>query len=287
MDVGIGLPNSVAGTKGDELIEFARRADAAGFSSLGTIDRVVYDSYESMTALAAAAAVTERIRLMPSILLGPLRTNPALLAKEVASVHALSGGRFTLGISVGAREDDYEVSGVPMSERGERIDAFLEMARRVWSGESFGFAGGIGPDVSGDPPEVIVGGGVQAAFERAAKHGIGWIFGGGPPDQFAQGREKAVAAWKEAGRDGEPRTAALGYFALGPNSEEAAERDLKHYYEWLGEETAGMIAGSAATDAETVKQYIRDFTDAGCDELILFSAASDPEQVDLLAEAAL
>ena len=287
MDVGIGLPNAVAGTKGEDLIEFARRADSAGFSSLGTIDRVVYDSYESMTALAAAAAVTERIRLMPSILLGPLRTNPALLAKEVASVHALSGGRFLLGISVGGREDDYEASGVPMSERGERIDAFLETAQRVWAGERFGAAGGIGPDVSDDPPEVIIGGGVEASFARAAKHGIGWIFGGGPPDQFAQGREKAVAAWKAAGRDGEPRTAALGYFALGPNAEAAAKEDLLHYYGWLGDEVAEMVASSAATDPETVRERVQAFSDAGCDELILFATSSDPEQVDLLADAAL
>jgi len=287
MDVGIGLPNAVAGTEGEDLIEFARRADAAGFSSLGTIDRLVYDSYEPITALAAAAAVTQRVRLMPSILLGPLRTNAALLAKQVASVHALSGGRFTLGISVGAREDDYEASGVPMNERGKRIDAFLETAKRVWSGERFGAAGGIGPDVSDAPPDVIVGGAAQASFERAAKHGIGWMFGGGPPDQFAEGREKAVVAWREAGREVEPRTAALAYYALGPNAEESARRDLLHYYGWLGEETADMIAGSAATDADTVKRYIEGFSDRGCDELVLFATSSDPEQVDLLAEAAL
>jgi alkanesulfonate monooxygenase SsuD/methylene tetrahydromethanopterin reductase-like flavin-dependent oxidoreductase (luciferase family) len=286
MDVGIGLPNAVAGTKGEELIEFARRADAAGFSSLGTIDRIVYDSYESMTALAAAAAVTERIRLMTSILLGPLRTNHALLAKEAATVHALSGGRFTLGIAVGAREDDYEVSGVPMSERGERIDAFLETAQRVWSGESFGTAGGIGPDVTSDPPEVMVGGGVEAAFRRVARSGKGWIMGGGPPDQFAEAREAVLKAWSDAGREGEPRTAALGYYALGPDAAESAKRDLLHYYEWLGDEVAGMIAGSAATDADTVKGYIQAFAEAGCDELILFATSSDANQVDLLAEAA-
>jgi alkanesulfonate monooxygenase SsuD/methylene tetrahydromethanopterin reductase-like flavin-dependent oxidoreductase (luciferase family) len=287
VDVGIGLPNAVAGTKGQDLIEFARRADAAGFSSLGTIDRLVYDSYESIAALAAAAAVTERIRLMPSVLLGPLRTNAALLAKQIASVHALSAGRFILGISVGGREDDYEASGVPMSERGKRIDAFLETANRVWSGESFGAAGGIGPEVSDDPPKVIVGGGAQASFERAAKHGVGWIFGGGPPERFAEGREKAIAAWKEAGRDGEPRTAALAYYALGPNAEKSASQDLLHYYGWLGEETAEMIAGGAATDADTVQQYIQAFSDTGCDELVLFATSSDPDQVDLLAEVAL
>src|SRR5215208_7426310 len=120
MDVGIGLPNAVAGTKGQDLIEFARRADAAGFSSLGTIDRLVYDSYESIAALAAAAAVTERIRLATDVILGPLRQNPALLAKQILSLDALAGGgRTVLGIALGGREDDYEVSGLDMSTRGE------------------------------------------------------------------------------------------------------------------------------------------------------------------------
>ena len=82
-----------------------------GFSSLGTIDRVAYDNYEPLTALAAAAAVTERIGLYTSVLLVPLRTNPTELAKQALSVNALSGGRFVLGVGIGGREDDYQESG--------------------------------------------------------------------------------------------------------------------------------------------------------------------------------
>jgi alkanesulfonate monooxygenase SsuD/methylene tetrahydromethanopterin reductase-like flavin-dependent oxidoreductase (luciferase family) len=142
MDVGIGLPNSVAGATGEDLLEFARRADSAEFSTLGTIDRIVYANHEPLTTLAGAAAVTERIRLMTTVLLAPLRTNAALLAKQAATVHSLSGGRFRLGIAVGRREDDYEISAVPLSERGARIDAALDLAQRIWRGEEFGVAGG-------------------------------------------------------------------------------------------------------------------------------------------------
>lgn len=94
MDVAIGLPNAVPGTTGGQLVEWARRADARGFSSLGTIDRIAYENYEPLTALAAAAAVTERIGLCTSVLLGPLRLNAVELAKEALSLQALSGGRF-------------------------------------------------------------------------------------------------------------------------------------------------------------------------------------------------
>lgn len=93
------------------------------------------------------------------------------------------------------------------------------------------------------------------------------------------------AAWQGAGRKGAPRKMSLAYFALREGAREAADRYLQHHYAWLGY-IAGMIAASAATDADTVRQYIQVFSDAGCDELVLFPCSPDPEQVDLLADAA-
>jgi alkanesulfonate monooxygenase SsuD/methylene tetrahydromethanopterin reductase-like flavin-dependent oxidoreductase (luciferase family) len=113
----------VPNTTGAQLTEWARRAEARGFSSLGTIDRLAYPNYEPLTALAAAAAVTERIGLYTSVVLGPLRANPVVLAKQVLSVHALSGGRLTLGIGIGGRDDDYELAGIEMGRRGEELDS--------------------------------------------------------------------------------------------------------------------------------------------------------------------
>src|SRR5690349_15795719 len=126
MDVGIGLPNAVRGVDRAGIVDWAQRAEAAGFSSLGTIDRLVYGNYEPLIALAAAAAVTERIRLATNILIAPLRANAALVAKQVATLDHLSEGRVTLGVAVGGREDDYEASGVDFRTRGRRFDAMLE-----------------------------------------------------------------------------------------------------------------------------------------------------------------
>ena len=287
MDVGIGLPNTVPGTGGDQLIEFARRGEAAGFASLGTLDRLVYPGLEPLASLAAVAAVTTRIPLRTTVLLAPYRLNGALLAKEAASVHRLSGGRLTLGLGLGWRQDDYEASGIRFSSRGRRFDAMLAEIERVWSGHEYGIAGGIGPDVSSDPPELLLGGSVDVSFRRAARYGIGWILGGGSPEQFTEGKAKLKEAWRDAGRDGEPRGMALAYFSLGDTGEEDARSYLGHYYAAMGEDAANQIIASAAKDAETVRGYLQAFSDAGCDELLLFPCSSDPRQVELLAEAAL
>jgi alkanesulfonate monooxygenase SsuD/methylene tetrahydromethanopterin reductase-like flavin-dependent oxidoreductase (luciferase family) len=277
----------VPGARGDQLIEFARRGEAAGFASLGTVDRLVYPGFEPLASLAGAAGVTDRISLRTTVLLAPYRLNGALLAKEAASVHLLSGGRLTLGLGLGWREDDYQASGIEFSSRGRRLDEMLAEIERVWSGQEYGIAGGIGPDVSSDPPKLLLGGSVDASFKRAARYGIGWILGGGTPDQFADGKQKLEQAWAEAGRDGEPRGMALAYFSLGESGEQDAQTYLGHYYAAMGEEMANQIAASAAKDEETVRGYIQAFTDAGCDELLLFPCSPDPEQVDLLAAAAL
>ena len=278
MDVAIGLPNAVPGTSGEQLTEWARRAEARGFSSLGTIDRVAYPNLEPLASLAAAAAVTERIGLATTVLLGPLRPNAVALAKQVASVHAISGGRMTLGIGLGGREDDYEVAGVSMKTRGKELDAMLARMREVWGGDE------VGPDTETEP-RVLVGGGVAASFERAARFGDGWIASGAPPEQFAGWREEFEAAWSQAGREEPAQNAGLAYFSLGERAEADAKAYLTDYYAWLGEETANWIADSAAKDAETVQQYVSAFDGVGCQELFLFPSSSDPQQVDLLADA--
>lgn len=283
MDVGIGLPNTVPGTTGTQLTDWARRAESAGFSSLGTIDRIVYPNLDPLVALSAAAAVTERIRLATSILITPYRVNGALLAKQAASIQRVSDGRLVLGVAPGGREDDFAVSGVDFGSRGRRFDEMLTMIRETWA-ESGSGAGAVGPDVSANPPELIVGGSVDAAFRRAAEHGDGWIMGGGTPEMFADGRAKLERAWSEAARDGEPRAAALAYFSLGEDAERNARAYLGDYYAWLGEYADQIVAG-AAKDEDTVRAYVQAFAEAGCDELIIFPCSADPRQVDLLAGA--
>jgi alkanesulfonate monooxygenase SsuD/methylene tetrahydromethanopterin reductase-like flavin-dependent oxidoreductase (luciferase family) len=286
MQVGIGLPNTVPGTSGRQLTDWARAAEDAGFSTLGTIDRIVYSNFESLIALSAAAAVTDRIRLATDVMLGPLRMNPALVAKQILSLDALAGGgRAVLGIAAGRREDDYEISGLDMSGRGKWLDSALEKIRAIWNGDGE-LESKVGPRPLGEGPTLLVGGYVKTALERAAKFGDGWTQGGAGPGQFAEDVAKLDEAWKQQGREGQPYKMALAYFSLGPDAQKNAEHDLLDYYAWLGDETAQAIVDGTARDADTVKQYISAFESVGCDELVLFPCASDPEQVSLLAQAA-
>jgi alkanesulfonate monooxygenase SsuD/methylene tetrahydromethanopterin reductase-like flavin-dependent oxidoreductase (luciferase family) len=286
MKVAIGLPTTIPGAEGHEVIEWARRAEAAGFSGLGTIDRVVYQNYESLMALGAAAAVTERIGLITSIAILPYRQNAALFAKQAATLQKLSGGRLVLGVAPGGRPDDYEAGGAPFENRGRRFEEMLDDIKRVWAGEERGTAGGIGPDVSDDPPTLIIGGQVDAAFRRAARYGEGWIAGGGQPEYFSPALEKLEAAWREAGRDGEPRKLSLAYFSLDDDPEAQARKTIGDYYAFAAD-YAEMVVAGVAKGEDAVKERVRAFDDVGCDELIMFPASSNPEQVDRLAAAVL
>ncbi len=288
MEVGIGLPATVPGIERGALLDWAKRAEERGFSSLGTLDRLVYPNYEPLVALGAAAAVTERIRLTTDVLIVPYRVNATLLAKQAATLDSLSQGRLTLGVGIGARLDDYEASGVPLGERGRRMDEMLAEMKACWDGAERGFAGPVGPPLARQGgPALLVGGRVDASFRRAAQFGDGWTMGGGSPDDFAKAVSRVREEWEKAGRQGEPRLAALCYFALGGGAREAADSYLKHYYGFVGEQGANAIAESAAVDEGMARSYRDGFAEAGADELIYFPCSTEVSQVDLLADAVL
>src|SRR5918912_239086 len=179
MNVGIGLPNTIPGADGRLVVEWARRADAGPFSTLATLDRLAYDSIEPFCALAAAAAVTERLELATMIAIGPLR-NTALLVKAAASVDAVSGGRLTLGLAVGARLDDYEAAGVGHSGRGARLSEQLATLRD-------GYAHNGGPPRAFDRAAA----GARAAWSDLGRPGRPLLWGQG---YFALGEDDAGAA---------------------------------------------------------------------------------------------
>jgi alkanesulfonate monooxygenase SsuD/methylene tetrahydromethanopterin reductase-like flavin-dependent oxidoreductase (luciferase family) len=118
---------------------------------------------------------------------------------------------------------------------------------------------------------------------RAVEHGAGWIAGGGGPENFAQGAERIRRAWSVAGRQGQPRFAALAYYALGPDASMLAESYLHDYYAFLGPYASNVAAGALTTEA-AITDAIARFADAGCHELLLFPCSPDLTQLRLLAD---
>src|SRR5215218_3299499 len=247
MEVGVGLPTTTPGTGGPEVLEWARRAEAGPFASLGVLDRMVYRSVEPFAALSAAAAVTARVRLVTMVVIGPLR-NTVLLAKQAASLDLLSGGRLTLGLAIGARADDYRAMGVDQRGRGERLGEQLAELRSIWEKAE------VGPEP------------VQP---------------GGPPLLFAGAAAKAWAAWRDLERPGRPQLWGQGYFALGDAGAGAAY--LRDYYAFTGP-FAERIAAGNLTSGRAVKDFVHGYEDAGCDHLVLLPTVSDPAQLDRLAD---
>ncbi|GHH80542.1 LLM class flavin-dependent oxidoreductase [Streptomyces capitiformicae] len=285
MEIGVGLPTTVPDVDGHRLTTWARQAENHGFASLGVLDRLVYDNYESLTSLAAAAAVTERIRLTSSILIAAYRPGTAVLAKQAATVHALSGGRLTLGVAAGGREDDFQATGAPYRDRGRRLDDMITEMKAIWAGK--GPVPGIGPFFPDDNgPELIVGGHTPAAMARAARHADGWIAGGSSATGYAELADRARQAWRTAGRAEKPRLVALIYACLGPGSREVAERYLRAYYAFIGPK-AEMAAKAVITGAEGLRETVSAYAEAGCDELLIFPCTAESSQLELLAEATL
>ena len=285
MLIGIGLPTRTTGAHAGDLLDWAARADQGPFSSLAVMDRVAFQAYEPLIALAAAVGVTRRIRLMTSILLAPTRET-TLLARQAASIDLLSGGRLSLGIGIGARDEDYRATGYAFSSRGRREEEQLATLRRVWAGAPLRDGlGAIGPaPFRPGGPEVLVGGYVAAIARRIAQWGDGFMApGGGEPARMVELWGQIQAAWAEAGREGRPRWVSGSYCALGPN----AERDARSYiHVWYGADPTleeRRLRGIPTTP-QAVRDAIARQADMGVDEFILRPCSGAPELLDRLAD---
>ncbi len=284
MKIGIGLPNTLY-IPGPAIAEWARRAEVRGFAALSTLDRIVYPTYDSLTALAVAAGATSRISLFTDILLAPLYP-PVWLAKASASLDAMSGGRFTLGVSVGGRADDYDAMARPMHRRGRLMDDTLDLLHRAWRGEPV--AGGefpVGPPpANGTRVSMLIGGGSPAAIRRVVAYGDGWTAGGSGAKGLTGMAEQVRSAWRDGGRDGEPRIAALVYF--GMSNPDASGAALRRYYGFLGEWADGIAEG-ALRSAAAAKSTAEEFAAAGATELMFVPTVADVDEVHRLADAVL
>jgi len=198
-----------------DLIAFGERMEALGYDSLWVWDHILlgvdplFPVLDSMSMLTAVAARTTRIKLGTGILILPLR-NPLLLAKQIATVDRISGGRMIMGMASGWYKREFDACGVPFNRRGRIMDQNLEVMTRLWTED---FVSGEYPPhdlrnarlmprpIQQPRPTILIGGYVDAVLKRAAVAGDGWLTYFYTPEGFTKSWTKIRAFAEEAGKD--------------------------------------------------------------------------------------
>lgn len=284
MEFGLAIPHHTA-----NIAAFARRAEHLGFDYIGTGEHILFDSptTNAFVTLAAAAAVTDRIKLLTAIVPLPLYP-PPLVAKMTAVLDVISGGRFNLGVGVGGEyPKEFEAVGVPLSQRGARTDEALQVILRLLGEEEVSFAGRftrltaarlLPRPVQQPHPPVWVAGRKEPAMRRAARHGNVWMPYLYTPDQL----QRSVAAVRgycaEFNRPADGvRTGLLAFICADPDgvrAERWAVQTLNRMYGQDFTPLAGryLVAGTPAY----CRQRLQEYADAGA-QAVLLSLACPPE----------
>lgn len=273
------------------LERWARAVDEGPWSSLCFGERMAFDNPDALTLLGAAAAWTSRVRLVTTVVVPQLHA-PVPLAKALATGDRLSGGRLTVGLGVGGRDEDYRAADADLGTRtiaglAERV----AVMRRVWAGERVADAvRPVGPPpVQPGGPELLVG----TLGPRTIRAAAAWADGlaGMSLDVDLAGMAKvfdlAREAWREAGRPA-PRLTTSFWFALGEPAEARAQvhRHLRHYMNWIPAEYVDALAATAgfAGTPEQLADVLRQVADLGADEVQLIPTGSGVDQVHRVAE---
>lgn len=276
MHIGIGLPNQVRNVAASVIPRWAVDAERAGFSTLATIGRYAYPGVMDTVALAAAAGATTKINLLSAVLLAP--TWPAaLLAKEIASIDGVSGGRLTLGVGVGSLEEEFVTPGLGLAGRGKRLDEDLETYRKLWRGE------GLNPVVPIGTRQVpvLVGGYSTKSMSRMVRWGDGYIGGALPLSMTTPTFTEAKRAWREGGRTGKPKLVVLAYFVLGDT--ELGLANVRHFYQQAPDHIASSVV--ICTSPASVRELINQYTQLDVDQIVFIPGDDSLDEISRLADA--
>ncbi|MFN0074097.1 MAG: LLM class flavin-dependent oxidoreductase [Chloroflexota bacterium] len=289
-NIGICIPTATADVQPETVVEYGRRSEQAGADSVWTIDRLVWNNPEALMSLAAVAGATSRVKLGTCVLLAPLR-RPAELAKQVSTLDYVSGGRAILGLGVGSRQDDFDVMDTPLNQRGGRTEEAIGVLRAAWSGEPLKVdgkyysydVGPVGPaPINGRIP-IWLGGGADAALQRIARVGDGYIGSpGGGMERYKASWAKIVSYAQEIGRD--PSTihnCMLVYACVDPDRERAEKTSLDFLHFYYGPQRSDL-SNSLIGPADACVEKAKEFLDAGAETLIIGSYTSDLNQLDRL-----
>lgn len=292
MDVGIALPTMAVGYGPTTTVDWARAIESGPFSSVSTGERISFDNPDWVASLAAAAAVTDRVRIMANVVVVPLHA-AALVAKQAATLDVLSAGRMTLGVGVGGRGHDFRSLGAPFDHRHARLDEQVAELRRLWAGTPpFDGADPIGPaPVQAGGPPILAGALGPKSMARAARwaDGVTGFSVAGVADEMAATFRLAEQAWHEAGRGDAPRRVSGCFYLLGADDGVARDDLCAFTARYLGVFGAAFAAAMAAetriSSVPALHEVLDGAESAGCDELVLVPGTVDLDCLDRTAAA--
>ena len=285
MRVGVWMPNAMPfGLERSFFLDWVRLADRAGFDTLSTLDRPNYDMWDPLVSLAAAAAATERIRLATTTLPLPNR-NEVLVAKQAAVIDRLSGGRLSLGVSLGSRPDDYQVFGATLEHRVTRFRRRVARIRQIWAEarQSDREHGVLGPPPVQDPgPPIWIGALSERARQRAVELADGFIFGAPPDHRRSDRPSKACAPRSPSEGDTDFSFNAVAYIAIGGQREfSEAVAHHERYYPVLPVPVEQAIHHGPI---DKIRDVVADYAACGLDLLVLMPEVRSLRQLELLSE---
>jgi alkanesulfonate monooxygenase SsuD/methylene tetrahydromethanopterin reductase-like flavin-dependent oxidoreductase (luciferase family) len=291
MRIGMNLPVMVPGLDRRTVLEWCRRIDAGPFSTLAAGERITFPNPEIMVTLSVAAAATERVKLAFTVIVLPLHHSTVLLAKQVATLDVLSGGRVVLGVGVGARAEDYRAADASFdARRMRRMERQVALLKRVWAGESV-VEGALRPveplPLQPGGPELLAGSLTADSIRRAAAwaDGIAGFSFGPSMTEVAFAWDTARQAWRDAGRT-PPRLVGSCWFALGHDARGQLDAYLQRYLNFMGDDVARQLAPTVRTDSPAaLRRVVADLAALGTDELLLVPTTADPDELDRVAEA--
>jgi len=294
--IGLCLVNPAPQIQPGRATAAAKKCEEMGLHSFWIIDRIAYDNLEPLTVLAQAAAVTQRIRVGTAVLLAALR-HPALLAKTVATLDFLSGGRVTLGIGFGSRENDFAAVEIPFEHRGSRAEEAIRLMKRLWTEEGVTHKGGfyhvesvsLGPRPIQSPhPPIWMGGSAESVLKRVGRLADGYICGSSAIPELPSVWERISGYARAAGRDpNKIEKAALTFIAIDDNKAKAVESCAAYLQRYYGKVRMDVEKQLPVGPPEACAERIRAFFSKGLETLIIGTANPDPRQLDLLGEKVL
>ncbi len=274
-----------------EVIAWCRGVDEGPWTGLAIPERITFPSHSMIVQLAAAAALTERVRLWTTIVVLPAH-DEVDIAKQLASVDRLCDGRLTVGVGVGGREDDYRAIGAPFDHRWQRMDDQVARIKRIWAGEPpFEGADPVGPPpIQRGGPPFIAGSMGPKSIARAARWADGvdgaWTLDGDEATMRAS-FEAIVTAWADAGRSERPHLSTSIWYALGESAEDRLRRYAFEYLKIFGDPVGeyGARAPSPVSVRTALRRAVDSARAAGADEIFLVPTTADPAELDRTRDA--